>query len=214
MSYQRIPCPIPPQYDIDALLKVDIAAPYVAVNVTNTLYEVIETLPRGHYSFRPDSALLTPEVVVRDLCNFDMAMGNGFHACLGYGGGFTCFFRALRALRMIQHQKGIALAEAVRDVLVANGAREPASFADDNQEGTDVDWDEDLKDMEAFFNRIEEPIRHLDKVNDGWHDISYTYWDRRNQVLVPADPPWHYTVCVYLATHRDLLRCRKGCHVA
>jgi hypothetical protein len=210
MSYTRIPCPIPPQYDIDTLLNVDLTAPHVAFEVMNKIYEAIEKLPRGNYSFRPDSALLMPEVVVRDLCNFDMSMGNGFYACLGYGGGFTCFFRALRALRIIQHKKGSALAEAVRDVMVANGAREPSSFDDDNHEGTDVDWDEELKDMGGFFDQIEKPIRHLDNVNDGWHDISHAYWDRCNRVLVPEDPPLHYAVCKYLDANRDLLRCRKG----
>ena len=150
----------------------------------NTLYEAIETIPPG-YGFRPDSALLTPEVVVRDLENFNMSMGNGFHACLGYGGGFTMFFRALRAVRIIQHKKGIALAEAVRDVMVANGAREPSIIADDNHEGTDVDWDKEL-DMAEFFNRIEKPILHLDEVDEGWHDIVHSYWNRRNRVLVPG----------------------------
>jgi len=123
------------------------------------------------------------------------------------------FFRALRAVRIIQHKKGIALAEAVRDVMVAHGAREPSVIADDNHEGTDVDWDKEL-DIAEFFNRIEKPISHLDEVNDGWHDIVHSYWGRRNKVLVPEDPPLDYAVCKYLDANRDLLRCRKASHGA
>jgi len=38
MNYKRVPCPIPPQYDIDVLLNVDLAVPYVAFDVLNKLY--------------------------------------------------------------------------------------------------------------------------------------------------------------------------------
>jgi hypothetical protein len=203
---QRTPCLVPPRYDIDAVLDVDLAAPHAAFNAMNALCEAIEKLPRGLH-FRPESSLLTPEVVVRDLCNFDISMGNGFASCLSYGGGFACFFRALRALRIVHHQKGLALAEAVREAMAANGAREPSSFPDDHIYGTcDVDWDKELENVPDFDSRIKQSTGQLD---DAWFDISHTYWDK-HKVLAADDPPLHYSVCIYLNANREMLRRRKS----
>jgi hypothetical protein len=207
MSLQRTPCFIPPQYDIDSLLNVDFTSAKNAFDVVDQLCTAIEKRPPGGILyFRPDSALLLPEVVVRDLYNFVISMGSGFSASLGYGGGFTCFFRALRALRIIQHRKGLALAEAVRDVMVANGAREPSNFADDPREGADVDWDKELEDVPDFDDRIQEATRHLD---EEWFALSHCV-----EKSDPSDPPLHVAICFFLEANRELLRCRKGSHVA
>ncbi len=196
MSLQRTPCNIPPEYDIDALLAVSYTDPKVAFNIVDNIYAAIEKRPPGRVLyFRPDSALLTPEVVVHDLVNFDMSMNSGFSSCLGYGGGFTCFFRALRALRILQHKKALALAETVRDAMAAAGAREPSVIADDNREGTDVnaDWDKVLEDSgDAFWEHIDKVTRPLD---GEWFDM---------------DPYLYHAICVYLDANRTLLRCRKA----
>jgi hypothetical protein len=207
MNTLRIPCLVSPRYDIDALLNQDLTAPNVAFEVTDAVYQAIESDLHGG-SYRPDSALLTPEVVVRDLRNFDMSMGSGLAACFA-NGGLQCFFRALRALRIIQHRKGLALAEAVREVLQASGAREPSRFPDDPLYGDcDVDWDRELEDVPDFDARVEEGTRHLD---DGWFEISHNYWIE-HQRFTPEDPPLHYTICAYLDANRAPLRSRKEPH--
>jgi hypothetical protein len=207
MSLQRTPSFIPPFYDIDVLLDCGYSGLQAADNILNAICGAIEKRPPGGVLyFRPDSALLTAEVVVRDLYNFNMTMNSGFLASLGYGGGFTCFFRALRALRIIRHEKGLALAETVRNAMVANGAREPLRFDDDIREGADVDWDTELEGKwEPFWDAIEKAVKPLD---DGWFSISHCYTSSHPQFDFD-DPPLFYTVCAYLDANRDLLRSRK-----
>ena len=186
----RPPCLTPPQYDIDELLDTDLTAPRVAFKVIDHVYTAIETNLHGG-AFRLDSDLSTPEVVVRDIHNFNMALNSGFRSCLGYGGGFQIFFRGLRAVRLIGHKKAIAIAEAVSDVLKANGAREPSLFPEDLRGDCDVDWELEVKDMPALFDQIDKLTRHLD---DEWTDI--------HELL-------YYATCMYLDANRELLRSRK-----
>lgn len=201
----RIPCLVPPTYDIDAILSVDLTDPSAAYNAAAKLWEAIDAVPPGCH-FRPDSALLPPELAVRDLLRFDVSMGNGFAVSLGYSGGLQIFFRALRALRVIRHQKALALVEQVRDVLVANGAREPSVFPDDLYEGCDVDWDEEIHDMREFDQKVQRFTRHLD---DQWWDISHNHGGSGLE-----DASLQQGICQYLNSHQELLRSRKPRHDA
>jgi hypothetical protein len=201
----RIPCLLPPQYNIDAILDVDLTGEKIAFDALEKFWEAIDELPPGvHY--RPDTALLWPELMVRDLCRFDVSMGNGFAASLSYGGGFQIFFRALRALRVIKHRRALALVEAVRDVMVANGAREPSRFPDDLYEGCDVDWEEEVPDMRELDRNLESMTK-TKALDDQWFDISHNYGDYTH--FAPEDPSLHQGICQYLSANRELLRCRK-----
>lgn len=202
---QRVPCLVPPGYDIDAILGVDLLSIEGSFAAVAKIYEALEALPPGVHHFRPDSALFPIEVAVRDLCRFDVSMGNGFACSLGYSGGIQIFYRALRAVRMIGHQKARALLEAVRDVLVANGAREPSFFPDDLYERCDVDWDVELEDLPGFDKQVEAASRGLD---DQWLDISHCYGNRYARVSV-EDPSLQYGVCEFLTANKGLLLNRR-----
>src|SRR5580765_2278112 len=142
MTKQRTPYPSPPQYDIEALLAVNYTNPQVAFDIVDTLWGAIDTLPESadHDYFRPDSALLHPEVIVRDIARYDGMMGNGFGTQIFYSGGIPYFFRGLRALRTIGHKKAIELAESALAVFKANGVPELASFPDAPVFGECPDW--------------------------------------------------------------------------
>jgi hypothetical protein len=203
----RIPCLIPPTYDIDAILDIDPTDPQAAFRAAAKLWEEIDKLPPG-YHFRPDSALLPPELAVRDLLRFDVSMGNGFSVSIWYSGGFQIFFRAVRALRVIQHRRALALVEQVRDIMVAHGAREPSVFPDDLYEHCEVDWDYEIPDMKEFDQKVTALNRPLD---DEWLDISHCY-GMNQAVSGPENPSLHQGICQYLNAHRDLLRVRKNQH--
>jgi len=197
-------CRIPPRYDIDAILDVDLTARFASDDAWRAVYEALWA--PGENDYRPDSVLFFPEIVARDLMNLDVALGNGFVCSFGYGGGLQCFFRGLRALRAIQHKKGLAITEAVNEALQANGAREPSRIGDSIFEMCNVNWDDEIRDEPEFMRQVDQAIGHLD---DEWWDISHSYWigDKR---LDPEDPDLAYSVCMYLNVNRDLLRRRKG----
>lgn len=142
--------------------------------------------------------------MVRDILRFDVSMGNGFAASLGYSGGFQIFFRALRAARVIGHKKALALLEAVREVMLAHGARSPSRFPDDLYEPCDVDWDDEIPDMKAL-DQVTDLTRHLD---NQWFDISHCYAGRYSE-YAPDDPSLEQGLCQYLNANRKLLRSRK-----
>jgi hypothetical protein len=202
----RIPCLIRPVYDIDAILDADLTDAGAAFEAVSQLWEAIDELPPGVHHYRPDSVLAAPELVVRDILRFDVSMGNGFAASLGYSGGFQIFFRALQAARVIGHKRALALLEAVRDVMTKHGAREPSRFPDDLYEPCDVDWDDEIPDMRQFDAKVIALTRHLD---DEWFDISHNY-GMRHTGHVPEDPSLHQGICHYLITSRELLRKRKS----
>jgi hypothetical protein len=201
----RIPCFIPPKYDVDAIVDIDLNDPQAAFNAASKFWEVIDALPPG-YHFRPDSALLTPELAVRDLLRFDVSMGNGFSVSIRYSGGFQIFFRAVRALRLIQHRRALALVEQVRDIMVTHGAREPSVFPDDLYEHCDVDWDYEISDMQEFDQKVTALIEPFDQ---DWWEISHNY-GMNPAISDPQNPSLHQGICQYVSSHREMLRSRKA----
>ena len=80
MSKQRMPYLTPPRYDIDALLSSDYTDLRTAMDIVDRWWGAIdEDVPKSeeYDFFRPDSALLYPEMIVRDLCRFQTTMNNG-----------------------------------------------------------------------------------------------------------------------------------------
>jgi len=204
----RVPCPTPPSYDIDDLLRADWTHGETAQDLVEKVYEALEDVGPGEaFYYRPDSILFPPEIVVRDMTNFNMSMLSGFESSLGYGGGFTVFFRALRALRELQHEKGLALAERVREVMVANGAREPVRFEDDVREGTDAndDWDRLYDEVPDFLDRVGRETRPLDSA---WWDLCGPAGEDGRED--PNHPSLHYAICACLESQRELLRGRRA----
>jgi hypothetical protein len=202
---------VPPHYDIDALLASDYADARVAYRIIDTFWGFLDILPDSteHDYFRPDSALLYPEVMVRDIARYDSGLGNGFGVQIHYSGGLPCFFRGLRALRTIGHKKGIELAEGALAVFKANGVPEYTSFPDDPVCGECPDWPEKefRKFNEAPYEvnqRIIDQTRHLDSQWWAlWHFETEFSSDNRS---LPS------SICDYLNQHRQLLRSRKMPH--
>ena len=209
---ERSPCLVPPSYDIDSLLSQDFMTPpangeRAAYNVVEKIVEALEKLPNGVYGYRPESSLLLPELVALDLWYFQLSMGSGIESSLGYGGGFACFFRALRALRILKHRQALQLAEAFRDAVVASGISEPARFPDAHMHGDfEVDWESELDKAPDFWEAIE-PAGKI--FNKGWSALTYDYW-ASNKLADPENLELNIAICVYLKAQQELLRQRKS----
>jgi hypothetical protein len=85
-----------PAYDIRAILDSDLSEPFAASRCVQKLWDAIDDGPRSaeYAHFRPDSALLEPEITVRDLGMFDTTMGNGWSVSPEYLGLTTFPARA------------------------------------------------------------------------------------------------------------------------
>lgn len=206
---RRTPTPVfsAPRYDIDTLLDVDRTARCSAHEIVFKFLEALDEVPQSptEVYYRPDSALLYPEIIFLDLMRFDISMGNGF-GCSIQDWGLQTFYRGVRALRIINHSRGLLLAESVCATLVENGIPELLTFPDDRYYGWCEDWDK------RAFERIDElepPLfqRFKDLDSQRW-DLSHSYWDHHAS-LAFDDPPLDYSLTEYLSSNRNLLQCRE-----
>ncbi len=200
----RSPYLTPPVYDIDAILEHGCSNSHQAFDAILSLYEAIEQIPEStdREYYRPDSSLLVPEVVLRDIIRQDLHLSNGFAAGFGYSGGIPFFFRALRAMRVVGHPEALRILEAVREIVLSLGVSEPTAYPDDSLQGDyGVDWDVELEDKPDFDDEFEKSTRAFD---DQWFAISHNYQDDSG-----AAPSLHQSLCEYLNKHRAELRVRK-----
>lgn len=205
MAKQRTPYQLPPRYDIDALLD---RSPEVGggASAVDAVWAAIEEVPESteHDYYRPDSALLEPEVVVGDVCRSASTMGNGFSVSLGYSGGILCFSRALRSLRVVGYREAVEVMETVADVLGREGYRVFTTFPEDPIYGWLDEWGETggCLDWEAE-QRVEAVAgRHGRDLDSRWWAV-----DRQGPA---GGTPLDRAVCGYLEGNRELLRCRKS----
>jgi hypothetical protein len=126
----------PLTYDLRSLL-VNASAtnedPFTTCHAFWTITDPVPVQNDDTYYYRPDSTLLLPELLARDLIRFAVTTGNGFSVALGYGGGITLFFRALKALRIIKNPpipEALVLAEQVADFLIKRGIGPIEKFSD------------------------------------------------------------------------------------
>jgi hypothetical protein len=202
------------RYDLRTLLVRDLLLPHVASKAADAVCALLETVPQSDVVtyYRPDSQLLPPELYARDLLQFEVTMGNGWAVSLGYSSGIILFYRALRALRAIQHRRGLAMAESVADFLRQHGIAELHTFPDDYCFGVCAEWD--LAELNRYDWELEQKLsaftgpKGVDLDSDWW-DVGRSYFGRRTRVD-EQDPPLEYSICRYLLQHLDEIEATRN----
>ena len=128
---------------------------------------------------RKDADLLAPEIVVRDLCNFDSSIGNGFAVQLGYSGGMWTFAHGLRAVKVIGAADHLRVMLNAKDVMISKGVKVPADPDDLGPYDDEFSW--------ATQKAIDKDAR---KINE-------EYWSLKSDIYL--------ILLNYLQTQREIL---------
>jgi len=112
--------------------------------------------------WRSSSPLLPPEKVVRDYCNFDAEMGNGFATLIGYCGGPETFARGLLAVEAISATEHMELMERAKRMMEVGGLEfpdplpEPWWDPNDGYDNLPPAIESDLNDLDSSYWHLEE----------------------------------------------------------
>ena len=131
----------PPVYDIDDFhpnlcRNEDKMHP---IHFAYRLWTIIESDDDKNH--RRDSHLLEPEIVLRDVCQFDSTMGNGFATQLGYCGGVMTFARGLRAVATLGATEHLKIMQKAKDSVLAEGLEFPTDTGDPYDYDDGIDYD-------------------------------------------------------------------------
>lgn len=162
----------PPVYDIDQILSAPGKKPWEILREINSKIDPL----------CPESLLLKPELVVRDLEDFSPLLGDPFGYILALGGGVYQFLHGLRAMRAIGATHMVEYMTKCQDCAASRGVTFPDPIPDP--------WLDECRispDLEKELNSVSWELRQ-GLVHEHFDEMALDYLRQHVEVLRQRKP--------------------------